>query len=253
MTLNLAGKKFLITGAGKGIGREIAKTLHQQGSKVNALSRLIEPLKSLVSENPGIQPIHADVGKLETLFNKLEGIDVLGGLVNNAAQTGIPLIGALGYPREELHSLIDSQVLGLINATQIVAKKMVAAGKHGSIVNVSSIWSKQVVPGQLAYTMTKAAVDMITKQFALELGPHNIRVNAVNPTLVLTEKVTRVIKEGVPLDEIFIERTPNHRICKVHEIALPVLYLLSDLSTTTNIINGGMMSSYCTSFDTKKT
>ncbi|XP_052790955.1 L-xylulose reductase-like [Mya arenaria] len=188
MTLNLVEKKFLITGAGRGIGREIAKTLHQQGSKVYALSRSIEPLKSLVSENPGIQPIHADVGKWETLFNKLEGIDVLGGLANNAAQTGIPPIGALDYPREELQSLIDSQVLGLINATQIVAKKMVAAGKPGSIVNVSSIWSKQAVPGQMAYTITKAAVDMITKQFALELGPHNIRVNAVNPKLIVRNK-----------------------------------------------------------------
>lgn len=252
MSFNLAGKKFLVTGAGRGIGRALSKTLSEQGCKVYALSRTQETLDTLAKENTNIHTIQADVSNWDELKDKLACIEVLDGLVNNAALTEELSGPALDVSKEVLQKMFETNLFASINTTQIIGKKMVAAKKPGSIVNVSSVVSLQSFPQHLAYNSSKAGLDMVTKQFALELGPYNIRVNSINPTLVMTENVKRYIKEMSPFDELFIGKTPMGRLPEMKEVIFPMLYLLSDLSScvsgTTHIVDGAMMSSFATKF-----
>ena len=98
----------------------------------------------------------------------------------------------------------------------------------------------------LLYSMTKAGLDMVTKQFAVDLGRHQIRVNSVQPTLVSTEKVKGVIDVFPKLESAIKRHTPMGRFCEVQECVDPILYLLSDHSTmvsgSDNVIDGGLLS-----------
>ncbi|XP_053382388.1 L-xylulose reductase-like [Mercenaria mercenaria] len=250
MSFDFKGKKYLVTGAGQGIGRAIALKLAKHGSKVYALSRSKEPLDSLVAEHPGIHPIVADIGNWEEIREKLADIEALDGLVNNAAVMSMENIPGLEWSREILQKSFNTNVLGSINVIQMVGKKMVETGRSGSIVNISSITSLQALPSKLPYCVSKAGLDMVTKQFALELGSNNIRVNSVNPTLVATERVNQAIKSGSPFAKVFTSRTPMKRLAEVDEIVSPVLYFLSDMSSmvsgTIHVVDGGAMASFVT-------
>ena len=98
----------------------------------------------------------------------------------------------------------------------------------------------------LDHDFTKAALDMVTKQFALELGPHQIRVNSVNPTWILTNPVIEHLAENPEKEKNVKAITPLRRLAEVREIVEPVMYLLSDhssmVSGTTHVVDGGMLS-----------
>ena len=121
---------------------------------------------------------------------------------------------------------------------------MVEEGKKGSIVNIASQVSFRAWPNLLGYDVTKAALDMVTKQFALELGPHNIRVNSVNLTMVETDIVKRLTVDSPKIKEFHVERTPIGRVCELSDALGPVLYLLSDYAAmvtgTSNLVDGGL-------------
>ena len=97
------------------------------------------------------------------------------------------------------------------------------------------------------YDVTKAALDMVTKQFAVELGCHQIRVNSVHPTYVDMERIQHDMREDPELERLIKQHTPMGRFCEIQECIDPVMYLLSDHSTmvtgTNNVIDGGLLSS----------
>jgi L-xylulose reductase len=248
MSFDFKGKKYLVTGAGQGIGRGIAKSLAELGGTVYALSRSKEPLDSLVTENPAIHPIVADIGNWDEIRDKLANMETLDGLVNNAAVVPVETCSGLDWSRDYLEKAFSTNVLGAINVIQIAGKKMVEVKRPGSIVNVSSVTSLQALPGKLPYCVSKAAPDMVTKQFAVELGRSNIRVNSVNPTLVTTQKVQKGIEAGSPFCKLFTSKTPMKRVAEVNEVVSPVLYLLSDMSSmvsgTCQVIDGGAVAAF---------
>ncbi|XP_060569054.1 L-xylulose reductase-like [Ruditapes philippinarum] len=245
MPFDFRGKKVLVTGAGKGIGRGVAIALNKSGCKVYALSRTKPTLDSLVEECPDIIPIVADLCDWEDTREKLEKIEVLDGLVNNAGIGGHDY-DALNCPKEYINHVLDNNLLSAINCSQVVAKKMIEAKVKGSIVNCSSIVSLAAFPMGLPYAVSKAGMDMVTKQFALELGPHGIRVNSVNPGFVNTPLVQSLIEEGKVSVDFFISRSPMGRIQTVDEIVDPTLYLLSEHSAMVtgqmHVVDGGCLS-----------
>ncbi|XP_060562014.1 L-xylulose reductase-like [Ruditapes philippinarum] len=249
MSFDFSGKKVLVTGAGKGIGRAVAEKLSQCGCKVYVLSRTKSDLDSLVDDNQNITSIVADLCEWEETKTKLEKLEVLDGLVNNAGISGHEY-AAVDCPREYIYKVLDTNLMSAINCSQIVAKKMIEAKVKGSIVNVSSIGSVGAFPKGLPYHMSKAALDMVSKQFALELGPHGIRVNSVNPSLVMTPMIREVIDKGIHVDEIITSRSSISRLLELHEIVNPILYLLSDLSTMVtgqaHVVDGGCLSNITT-------
>ena len=134
--------------------------------------------------------------------------------------------------------------MAAINITQSVGKKMVEAGKGGSIVNISSINGIKPMRECMAYNVSKAALDMTTKQFALELGQHKIRVNSVNPTVIMTDMGKEHWGKPGKADMLLLQ-TPLGRFGEINECTDLIEFLLSDNSTmitgTTNPLEGGLL------------
>ena len=243
MTFRFDGKKVLITGAGRGIGRALAKCISVAGGEVIAVSKTKENLDSLVQECCNIHPVQVDLSDWEDTRAALKDLEPVDGLVNNAGISS-GWTPSLEIDKDTLEKVFRVNTFAAVNVTQIIGEKMVKAGKGGSIVNVSSILSVKPFRNSLCYTMSKAALDMMTKQVALELGPHNIRINSVNPTVVLASDMGRDNWDGQDRKEKLISHTPLGRLAEMKEITGPIMYFLSDCSSmvtgTINPIEGGL-------------
>ncbi|XP_036613532.1 carbonyl reductase [NADPH] 2-like [Trichosurus vulpecula] len=243
MQINFSGLRALVTGAGKGIGRDTVKALHDSGAKVVAVSRTKEDLVSLSKEHPGLEPVCLDLGDWEATERALGNIGPIDLLVNNAAVL-LPE-PFLEVSKEAFDRTINVNLRSVIQVSQMVARGMIARGVSGSIVNVSSIVARAPVANLTSYSSTKGAMDMLTKIMALELGPHQIRVNTVNPTVVLTNMGKQVVAYP-ELAKSIKERTPLKKFAEVEDVVYSILFLLSDKSAMTNglgiVVDGGYLA-----------
>ncbi len=244
----LRGKVAVVTGASKGIGAAIAKQLAADGAQVvvnYATSR--EGAEKVVSEitKQGGKAIavggsvsnEADVEKLFAETQKTYGkVDIL---VNNAGVYGFaPLeqFTAAEYGRQ-----YDTNVLGLLLTTKAALPFFPAEG--GSVVNISSVVSTLAPAMSSVYSSTKGAVDTITKSLAKELGSRKIRVNAINPGLVITEGTHSAGIADSDFEKNAVAGTPLGRVGQPEDIALPVAFLASDdarwITGETIYVSGG--------------
>lgn len=226
MDIRFDGKRALVTGAGKGIGREIVKVLTDCGAHVVAVSRTPSDLDSLKAET-GCSTIVADITTAEGAKQAAEAAGDIHLLVNNA---GIARLGAfLDLSVEAFDETIAVNLRAAFVISQVVARGMVARGKGGAIVNVSSQAGIAALAEHAAYCASKAGLDHLTRVMALELGPHQIRVNSVNPTVILTpmgETVWGDPAKGDPMRA----KIPLGRFGYPIHVAQAVAYLLSDQS-----------------------
>lgn len=244
--IRLDGKKILVTGAGKGIGREICRLLAAGGAEVIALSRTAADLESLAGEI-ACQTVIADLADAAEAVGAAErAIDLAGHidcLVNNAG-ISIPQ-PLLQTTVEAFDRTIAVNVRAVLLVTQVIAKQMIARKAGGAVVNLSSQASMAALTDHAAYCASKGGLDMLTKVMALELGPHQIRVNAVNPTVTLTPMGEMAwgdpAKSGPMLSKI-----PLGRFAKPIHVANAVAYLLSDAADmihgVTLPIDGGFLA-----------
>jgi 3-oxoacyl-[acyl-carrier protein] reductase len=249
MSKKLTGKVAVVTGASKGIGASIAKYLAAEGATVvvnYASSR--EGADSVVAEiaSHGGHAIalQADVAKqadIERLFAETKkAFGKLDILINNA---GVYEFSPLeGITEPHFHRMFDLNVLGLILTSREAAKHFGPEG--GSIVNISSLASVLTPPNAAVYSGTKAAVDAVTKSLAKELGPRKIRVNAINPGMVVTEGA----RSGGFIESDFRKQleaeTPLGRIGQVEDISPAAVFFASADSSwitgETLVIAGGL-------------
>ena len=240
MEISFNGKRALVTGAGKGIGRTIAIELLKCGAHVIALSRTQADLDSLKTEQPTMEVLLCDLSQWDearAAISKLGTIDLL---VNNAAIA--VCTPSLTAKPEDFDAMMNINVKAAINVSQMVAEGLVARGSGGAIVNISSQASMAALENHMIYSASKAALDSITKVMALELGSKNIRVNAVNPTVITT--AMSMVGWSDPVKERWMkERIPLGRFGDPLEVAYPVLFLLSDkasmITGVTLPIDGG--------------
>src|SRR6185369_16248289 len=194
MARKLEGKVAIVTGGSKGIGASIARHLAAEGASVvvnyvtgkNDAERVVAEIARDGANAIAIQASLAkteDIARLFAQTKKTFGrLDVL---VNNA---GIYEFRPLEQVDEDhFHKQFNLNVLGVVLASKEAAKYF--DGDGGSIINISSVVSKATPPYSVVYSATKAAVDAVTKTLAKELGPRKIRVNAINPGMVITEGV----------------------------------------------------------------
>lgn len=237
-------KVIIITGASRGIGREIAKLLARNGHTVIAnynksAEKAKELQEELKKENINIDIYKADVSKreeckalVEYAIEKYKHIDVL---VNNA---GISLWGQFtDLTDAEIEEIIRTNLYSAIAMSQEVSKHMIHE-KQGCIINMSSIWGMVGASCEVAYSVTKAGIDGLTKALAKELGPSNIRVNSIAPGAIETEMNSRLTKEEKAVLEM---ETPLGKLGKTIDIAKTINWLIEDEFTTGQIIspNGG--------------
>lgn len=193
-SLSLAGRVALVTGGGRGIGKAITERLAAAGAHVAIASRKLDVLTRTADELahlPGrVLPIACHVGKREdleravtTTVRELGPIDIL---VNNSA-TNVQNGPALEATDEQFDKMAEINLKAAFRLVNLVAPGMIARGRGGSIINLASISGLTPQPGGILYSMTKAALVMLTRAWARELGPHRIRVNALAPGLIQTD------------------------------------------------------------------
>lgn len=199
MSISLTGKKAIITGAGKGIGRATALALAKEGVSLGLLARTEEDLKKVADEvkDDGVQVAiaTADVSSndqvtsaVDKLINELGSVDIL---INNA---GIAKFGSfLELDVEEWEKIIQVNLLGMYYVTRAVLPKMMEQ-KSGDIINISSTAGEKGGPVTSAYSASKAGVLGLTESLAMEARKHDIRVTALTPSTVVTDLA---INEGL--------------------------------------------------------
>ena len=228
----LSGKVAIVTGASKGIGAAVAKSLAADGASVvvnyasskEGADKVVEAIKAAGGKAIAVK---GDVSKaadaravVDAAIKTFGRLDVL---VNNA---GIYEMKPLEEITEEhFHKTFDINVLGLLLVSKEAAKHL---GKGGSIVNIGSAVSRLTPPGSAVYTATKGAVDAITGVLSRELGPKGIRVNSVNPGMVETEGSHTAGFIGSSFQDWATSATPLGRIGQPQDIAGVVTFLATD-------------------------
>ena len=245
----LENKVAIVTGASKGIGASIAKHLAAEGAAVvvnyasskKGADQVVAEITRTGGRAIAVQADVADQADIVRLFAETRAafgrLDIL---VNNA---GIYEFSPLDSVTEaHFHKQFDVNVLGLLLASKEAVKYFDAAG--GSIVNVSSGASTLTPPNTSVYSATKAAVDAITRSLAKELGPRNIRVNAINPGMVETEGVHAAGFMESDLRKGLEAQTPLGRIGQPQDIAPAAVFLASGdagwITGETLLVGGGL-------------
>ena len=245
----LKNKVALVTGASKGIGAGIAKSLAAEGAAVvvnyatskEGADRVVAEIVEKGGEAIAVQGDVANASDVQRVFAEAKkAFGRLDVLVNNA---GVYQFAALAEITEEhFHRLFNTNVLGLILASQEAMKFFGAEG--GSVINIGSTVSQLTPPTTTVYTATKGAVDAVTHVLAKELGPKKIRVNSINPGVVETEGTHAIGFIGSDFQKQFEAQTPLGRIAQPADIASIAVFLASAdsgwLTGETLLASGGL-------------
>ena len=236
-------KIIIVTGASRGIGKEIAKTLAKEGHTVianyNKSEKEAQKLKEeLKKENKEIEIYKADISKEEEIkkmveytIKKYKKIDIL---INNAGIDKIQL--STEVTKKDWDEIINTNLYGTFYITQQITKNMIQ-NKKGKIINISSIWGQIGASMEVVYSISKAGVDGLTKALAKELGPSGIQVNSIAPGFIKTEMNAGYNKKELEIkDEI-----PLQKLGECEDIARCIKWLIEDKYVTGQIIaiNGG--------------
>ena len=243
---SMQSKVVIVTGASRGIGANIVKTLAKKGYNVilnynTSEKEAITVKQELEEKGIEIEIFKADVSKrqeakklIEFALEKFKQIDVL---VNNAGISQIKLFTEI--TDEDWARMINTNLNSVFYCTQEALPNMIN-NKSGCIINISSIWGITGASCEVHYSVSKAAIDGLTKSLAKELGPSNIRVNSVAPGFIDTD-INKNISEQARKE--FIEQIAMGKIGQTEDISKCIEWLIEDNYTTGQVIsiNGGIV------------
>jgi len=248
MMSKLTGKVAVVTGASKGIGAAIAKALAAEGASVvvnyaSSKAGADGVVSAIAAAGGKAVAVGGDVSKaadaqgiVDTAIETYGRLDIL---VNNSGVYEFAPIEAI--TEAHYRKQFDTNVLGVLFTTQAAAKHL---GEGASIINVSSVASTITPPESAVYSGTKGAVDAITGVLARELGPKKIRVNAINPGVIVTEGTQSAGVIGSDMETFMVSQTPLGRVGQPDDIASAVVFLASDdarwLTGEHIVASGGM-------------
>ena len=218
------GRTVLVTGASGGIGGETVRQLVAAGADVIASGRSEEALQALHAET-GARVLPFDLTSEDSVRDALDGLDVYG--VVNCGGFGGEIATPMDTDIDVFDQVITTNTRGALLVIKYTSRSMIRLGRGGSIVNVSSQASLVALRGHISYGSSKAALDNITRVAALELGQYDIRVNGVNPTVVMTPMSAWYWGRD-DIQGPFLEQMPLGRWATEPEIAAPIVFLLSD-------------------------
>ena len=225
-------RSYVVTGGGRGIGRAVVDRLLAGGGTVVAIER--DPA-ALDRPRSGLIPLAgdaADEAVTERAADLAQAEAPLGGWVNNAAVFG----EAAPFHSSPTPVVLDAITLNIdlaLAGCATAVRRFLAAGTPGSIVNVSSHQAQRAVPGCVPYVTAKAAIEGLTRALAVEYGPRGVRVNAVAPGSIGTERYAEFLTRQRPdaaarIEEEMAALHPVGRVGRPDEVAAAITYLLSD-------------------------
>ncbi len=232
--MRLKGKKALITGASRGIGRGIAEVFADEGADVavnyvHSSKQAEEVAKSLQAKGRKAIVVQGDVAKradveamIDKAWKELGGLDIL---VNNAGiETIVPF---LELTDDQWTQLVDINLRGAWMCSQVFCRRALAEKRKGSIVHIGSIQAAKVLPGRTHYAPTKLGLEALTRNMSAEMTPLGIRVNCVHPGLIDTDMTAWVMKSPDILP-IVLAQISLGRAGQPREIGTVVSFVASD-------------------------
>ncbi len=229
----LDGKVALITGAGSGLGRQFAETLSDAGASVVLAARRRKKLEETAElvRNKGGKAICLELDVTDSLSvtncvrettSEFGAPDIL---INNAGIAKQAFLTDIS--EDDWDAVLDTNLKGVFMVAQAVAKSMINADKHGSIINIASVLGLRVSKALGSYIAAKSAVVQLTKAMAIEWSRYNIRVNALAPGYFITEINQEQFADS-SAEDFLMRRVPMSRVGDLREIAGPLLLLASD-------------------------
>jgi len=247
---DLTGEVALVTGASSGLGSHFAEVLAANGAKVVLAARREDRLAALAASiGANAQMVSLDVtdkGAITSAFDRAEAaFGPVTILVNNAGIVRAKRF--LDHTPEDWERVRETNLDAVWFMAQEAARRMIAAGRLGTIINISSILGYRVTPGNSAYSVTKAAVAQMTAALAVELARHNIRVNAIAPGYIVTEMTGKYLASDV--SEPTRKAIPQRRVGELGDLDGALLLLASRkasgfMTGSTVVVDGGHMWSF---------
>lgn len=235
--MSLEGKRVLVTGASRGIGRAIALALACAGADVgvNYVSRpeqAQEVAREVETHGRRAAVVKGDVSRraeVEAMVDRATAeLGPLDTLINNAGiETIVPLTELTDAQWDRV---TDVNLRGSWLCAQVFARRLISEGRRGSIVNLGSIQAGLALPGRTHYAPTKRGVEALTCNLAAELAEHGIRVNCVHPGVIETDMTQWVIKDPEVLP-VVLDKIPLHRAGQPDEVAPAVLFFADDAAS----------------------
>lgn len=235
---SLKGRTALVTGASSGMGRHFVKTLADAGARVVCAARRKDEIEVVAAEiraaGGDAIAVAVDIGSTASVtaaFDEAEkaygSIDLL---VNNAGQ--IVFVPFPDISDDQWENLMNVNLTGCMRMSREFSKRLIAKGKPGSIVNITSITGQQTKPYLSIYGTAKAALIHFTKQLAIDLLPHGIRANSIAPGYFRTAMVDWYFDS--PEGKLEVDNLPAKRVGKLEELDGPLLLLASDAGSYLN-------------------
>ncbi len=226
---SLEGRVALVTGASGGLGRHFAGALHEAGARVALAARRPDAVAADVAAlGDRAMAVALDVTDAGSVAAALDAVEARFGpcdlLVNNAGIAATKPF--LDHTEQDWDRVMDVDLRGAFVMGQAAAKRMVAAGQGGAIVNIASILAARVIPGVASYSAAKAGLVHLTRQMAVELARHRIRVNAIAPGYVETDINREFFASEA--GQALIRRVPQRRLGRLEDLTGPLLLLASE-------------------------
>jgi 7-alpha-hydroxysteroid dehydrogenase len=242
MSFSISGKTAIVTGAANGVGLAIGRQFVEEGANVVFADMdekaLMHEVGELADKEENVRIFAGDLRKKLTIANLLsatidafERVDIL---VNASRQ--VMETDPLDPDDTSVDELLQQNTLTALHVSQAVARRMIkqadgeTSGSIGAIVNISSIAARRTHPDLLAYSISTAALDQMTRSLAVALAKHGIRVNAVAFGSVMSASLKGRLRDDEDVREAIVDNTPLHRIANAGEVSDAVQYLASDAS-----------------------
>ncbi|WIY53265.1 SDR family oxidoreductase [Devosia sp. YIM 151766] len=243
-SFRLDGKRALVTGGTRGIGLGAAVALAEAGAAVTIAARTARDIEAVIQQMvaaaltaEGVALDITDTGTVQAFVNDVEPFDILVNSAGTARHSDFADITP-----EDYRAVMDVNLAATLFVSQAVAGRLVAAGRPGAIIHISSQMGHVGGPRRAVYAASKHAVEGLTKAMAIELGAHNIRVNTVCPTFVETELTARNLSDP-DFRRWVLSKIKLGRLGRVEDLMGPIVFLASDaaalITGTSLLVDGG--------------